>query len=113
MLLGGRAVLLVSAGAGRRRRRPGSSSSAGRCRSLLTVASPRADARRRPVRRVGATSDGDVEHAAALAAACGSYRRDDEDEDPLDGAVNCFGCRFRRWVPDGFTCLKGLLAGVG
>ena len=40
----------------------------------------------------------------------GSYRRDDEDEDPLDGAVNCFGCRFRRWAPDGFTCLKGLLA---
>ena len=42
--------------------------------------------------------------------ACGSYRRDDEDEDPLDGAVNCFGCRFRRWAQDGFTCLKGLLA---
>ena len=53
--------------------------------------------------------DGDVKRAAALAAACGSYRRDDEDEDPLDGAVNCFGCRFRRWAPDGFTCLRGLL----
>jgi hypothetical protein len=54
-------------------------------------------------------ADGDIARAAALAAACGSYRRDDEDEDPLDGAVNCFGCRFRRWVTDGFTCLKGLL----
>jgi hypothetical protein len=63
------------------------------------------------VRFVGSLdADDDVERAASLAAACGSYRRDDEDEDPLDGAVNCFGCRFRRWEPDGFTCLKGLLA---
>jgi hypothetical protein len=66
---------------------------------------------RGPVRFIGSLdADGDVEHAAGLAAACGSYRRDDEDEDPLDGAVNCFGCRFRRWAADGFTCLKGLLA---
>jgi hypothetical protein len=54
-------------------------------------------------------SDADVADAARLAAACGSYSRDDEDEDPLDGAVNCFSCRFRRWAQDGFTCLKGLL----
>jgi hypothetical protein len=45
-----------------------------------------------------------------LAAVCGAYRGDDEDEDPLYGAVNCFGCRFRRWAPDGFTCMKNLLA---
>jgi len=64
------------------------------------------------VRFIGSCDvDGDVERAATLAAACGSYRRDDEDEDPLDGAVNCFGCRFRRWAPYGFTCLKELLAG--
>ncbi len=63
------------------------------------------------VRFIGSLdADGDVVDAARLAAACGSHRRDDEDEDPLDGAVNCFGCRFRRWEPDGFTCLKGLLA---
>ena len=24
--------------------------------------------------------------------------------------LSCFGCRYRRWAPDGFTCLKGLLA---
>lgn len=63
------------------------------------------------VRFVGSLdADGDVADAARLAAACCSYHRDDEDEDPLDGAVNCFGCRFRRWGVDGFTCLKGLLA---
>ena len=52
----------------------------------------------------------DLTEAARIAAACSSYRRDDEDEDPLQGAVSCFGCRYRRWVPGGFTCLKHLLA---
>jgi hypothetical protein len=63
------------------------------------------------VRFVGSLdADGDVAQAARLAAVCGAYRRDDEDEDPLDGAVNCFGCRFRRWAADGFTCMKNVLA---
>jgi hypothetical protein len=55
-------------------------------------------------------SDDDLAVAARAAAACGTYRRDDEDEDPLGGALSCFGCRYRRWTPDGFTCMKGLLA---
>jgi hypothetical protein len=54
--------------------------------------------------------DEDVDDAAKLAAVCGSFRRDDEDEDPLDGALNCFACRYRRWLPDGFTCMRGRLA---
>lgn len=63
------------------------------------------------VRFIGSPeADGDVAQAARLAADCGAYSRDDEDEDPLDGAVSCFGCRFRRWIPDGFTCVKGLLS---
>jgi hypothetical protein len=63
------------------------------------------------VRFVGSVdTDADVAQAARLAAVCGAYRGDDEDEDPLYGAVNCFGCRFRRWAPDGFTCMKNLLA---
>jgi hypothetical protein len=53
-------------------------------------------------------SDRDVEDAARLACACAAFRPDDEDEDPL-GGVTCFGCRFRRWVPVGFTCMKALL----
>jgi hypothetical protein len=55
-------------------------------------------------------SDDDLDAAAKAASACGTYRRDDEDEDPLDGALSCFGCRYRRWIPYGFTCTRGLLA---
>jgi hypothetical protein len=55
-------------------------------------------------------ADDDLVEAARIASACAAYRRDDEDEDPLGGALSCFGCRYRRWVPDGFTCLRGLLA---
>jgi hypothetical protein len=55
-------------------------------------------------------SDDDLAAAAWAASMCGTYRRDDEDEDPLGGALSCFGCRYRRWIPDGFTCMKGLLA---
>ena len=53
--------------------------------------------------------DADLAEATTMAASCTSYRRDDEDEDPLDGALSCFGCRYRRWVPGGFTCVKDLL----
>jgi len=62
-----------------------------------------------PAFRGSVDSDDDLAAAARAAASCGTYRRDDEDEDPLDGALSCFGCRYRRWVPDGFTCMKGLL----
>jgi hypothetical protein len=62
------------------------------------------------VRFVGSVdSDRDVERAALVASACAAYRPDDEDEDPTGGAVNCFGCRLRRWVPDGFACTRALL----
>jgi len=54
-------------------------------------------------------ADADVAIATRLAVDCGAYRPDDEDEDPLAGARTCFGCRFRRWVSDGFTCVRGLL----
>jgi hypothetical protein len=54
-------------------------------------------------------ADEDVADAARIAAACTAYRRDDEDEDPVDGARSCFGCRYRRWVPEGFTCVKDRL----
>jgi hypothetical protein len=55
-------------------------------------------------------SNDDLATVARAAAACGAYRRDDEDEDPLSGALSCFGCRYRRWVPGGFTCMKDRLA---
>jgi len=53
--------------------------------------------------------DEDVAAAAALAHACGWFRPDDEDEDYLAGAVNCFGCRYRRWTSGGFVCLRAAL----
>ena len=56
-------------------------------------------------------SDRDVEDAALLASACAAFRPDDEDEDPLGGAVNCFGCRFRRWVPERVHLHEGAAAG--
>jgi hypothetical protein len=58
-------------------------------------------------------SDEDVAHAERLACACGTYRPDDDDEDPVAGAVNCFGCRYRRWAVHGFTCAKARLAADG
>jgi hypothetical protein len=57
-------------------------------------------------------ADEDVAVAARVASACASYRRDDEDEDLVGGAANCFGCRYRRWVPDGFSCMKDLLGAL-
>lgn len=63
-----------------------------------------------PEFRGSVASDDDLAAAARVASVCGTYRRDDEDEDPLGGALSCFGCRYRRWIPDGFTCMKGLLA---
>jgi hypothetical protein len=58
-------------------------------------------------------SDRDVARAAGLARACGSYRPDDDDEDPFAGAANCFGCRYRRWARDGFSCMKDRMAVEG
>lgn len=59
---------------------------------------------------IGNIDDPDAEVAAALhAASCGAFARDDDDECYATPSRNCFNCRARRWVPDGFTCTKGLL----
>lgn len=47
--------------------------------------------------------------AARLARDCPSFALDDEDEIYLPGETTCFNCRFRRWIPAGFTCMRGLL----
>jgi hypothetical protein len=56
-------------------------------------------------------SSDDRAAAASIAASCSSHRLDDDDEDYLAGALSCFSCRYRRWVPNGFTCMKDALAG--
>ena len=54
--------------------------------------------------------DRDLTAAAGIARGVREGSQDDEDEDPLGGARSCFGCRYRRWVPDGFTCLRDVLS---
>ena len=52
----------------------------------------------------------DVAAAAAVAGECPSFSVDEDDECYVESdAPNCFNCRGRRWVPDGFTCLRGHL----
>ena len=45
--------------------------------------------------------------AARLAAACGTFRADVEEEHVADEGVSCYNCRYRRWAKDGIDCLAG------
>lgn len=52
----------------------------------------------------------DVAQAAVIAATCSGYVRDEDDECYIETEdPTCFNCRARRWTPDGFTCMRGLL----
>jgi hypothetical protein len=56
--------------------------------------------------------DESVTAAAAIARGCTGFSADDDDECYVDkGGSNCFNCRGRRWVQDGFVCMKDLLRG--
>ncbi len=61
----------------------------------------------------GSVDDDEAVNAAAtIARDCLGFSADDDDECYVDaGEPNCFNCRGRRWVQNGFTCLKGLLRG--
>ncbi|MCX5806015.1 MAG: hypothetical protein NT010_08110 [Proteobacteria bacterium] len=62
------------------------------------------------IRFCGAVEDDeDILAASEIAAKCPAYSIDDDDEDYCDGARTCFNCRYRRWLADGFECMKGLL----
>ena len=107
VLLGGRAVLLVT---------PAMADAAAPWQTVerRALRSYRAMAKLEHgssgIRFVGSVdSDGDVGEAAIIASACDAYRVDVDDEDPLGGEGNCFSCRYRRWVPGGFSCMKTLL----
>lgn len=41
-----------------------------------------------------------------LAANCPDFCPDEEEEQDAADAVNCFNCRYRRWLPQGFCCRK-------
>lgn len=51
----------------------------------------------------------DYRAALEIGAECPHYSIDDDDEDYCEGERSCFNCRYRRWLADGFQCMKGLL----
>ena len=44
--------------------------------------------------------------AALAARQCSYFRPDDEDEWVADEPRSCYNCRYRRWTPQSFTCMK-------
>lgn len=48
----------------------------------------------------------EYEKAALLASHCVSCKPDSEDEQMAEEEVSCYNCRYRRWIQDGFECLK-------
>jgi hypothetical protein len=55
----------------------------------------------------------DLLAALRIAWKCPAYSIDDDDEDYWEGVRICFNCRYRRWLTDGFLCVKGLLRPSG
>jgi hypothetical protein len=51
----------------------------------------------------------DLLAASIVAGKCPAYAIDEDDEDYCEGARTCFNCRYRRWLTDGFGCVKKLL----
>ena len=45
--------------------------------------------------------------AARIAAACDTFRPDEEDEQVADDPLSCYNCRYRRWTVTSFSCRKG------
>jgi hypothetical protein len=63
-------------------------------------------------RFVGMLDSGDdLAAAAQIAQGCAGFSADEDDECYAPEEVSCFNCRARRWQPDGFTCMRGLLGG--
>jgi hypothetical protein len=59
---------------------------------------------------IGTVEDeADLLSASEIAAKCSAYSIDDADEIFAEGSTTCFNCRYRRWLADGFECMKGLL----
>jgi hypothetical protein len=44
--------------------------------------------------------------AGQAARQCPSFIPDDDDERVSDEALSCYNCRYRRWTPDSFECMK-------
>lgn len=48
-----------------------------------------------------------AQRAQTAAAGCPDFREDSEDECIGDAPVSCYNCRYRRWLPIGYHCMKG------
>jgi hypothetical protein len=48
----------------------------------------------------------DLEGAARIAAACGTFHPDEDDEQVADEPRSCYNCRYRRWTVASFSCCK-------
>jgi hypothetical protein len=46
------------------------------------------------------------QEAVELANICKHFSSDDEDEWVSEKQRSCYNCRYRRWTPESFTCLK-------
>ncbi len=46
----------------------------------------------------------DWQGAALMAARCGSFRQDVEEELVADEPRSCYNCRYRRWTAVSFAC---------
>ena len=44
--------------------------------------------------------------AKACASACGRFAWDDDEECIDDSTVCCYNCRYRRWSPSSFHCMR-------
>lgn len=44
--------------------------------------------------------------AKACASACGQFCWDDDEECMDDSTICCYNCRYRRWSPSSFHCMR-------
>ena len=46
------------------------------------------------------------QEAVEAAGLCKHFSLDDEDELVSEEERSCYNCRYRRWTPESFVCLK-------
>ncbi len=50
--------------------------------------------------------DSETELAKEAALSCPDFSKDCDEECFYEDDVSCYNCRYRRWMQDGFECLK-------
>ncbi len=57
-------------------------------------------------RRLFRYGQDDTAAAEACATVCGRFAWDDDEECVDDSTVCCYNCRYRRWSPASFHCMR-------